>query len=44
MQMGDIIVEMSRNANTASTVVTGHAYLGMAVLEDARGCKLISVS
>jgi len=44
MQMGDIIVEMSRNANTASTVVTGHAYLGMAVLEDARGCQLISVS
>ena len=44
MQMGEIIVEMSRNANTASTVVTGHAYLGMAVLEDARGCKLISVS
>ena len=44
MQMGDIIVEMSRNASTASTVVTGHSYLGMAVLDDNRGCKLISVA
>ena len=44
MQMGDIIVEMERDASTASTIVMGHAYLGMAVLEDARGVKLISVA
>jgi hypothetical protein len=42
--MGDIIVEMERDAATASTIVMGHAYLGMAVLDDNRGCKLISVA
>ena len=44
MQMGDIIVELDRDSSTASTIIMGHAYLGLAVLDDNRGCKLISVA
>lgn len=44
MQMGDIVVEMERDAATASTIVMGHAYLGLGILDDVRGCELISVA
>jgi len=37
MQMGKIVVEMDRLSNQAITRVIGHAYLGMAVIDDKRG-------
>ena len=37
MNMGKIIVEMDRDSEKALTRVIGHAYLGMAILDDARG-------
>jgi hypothetical protein len=44
MAMGDIVVEMERDAATASTIVIGHAYLGMCIIDDNRGCRLVSVA
>lgn len=44
MNMGEIMVELERDAATASTIIVGHAYLGMAVLDDDRGVRLISVA
>ena len=44
MRMGEIVVELERDAATASTIVMGHAYLGLAILDNARGCELISVA
>lgn len=43
MNMGPIVVELDRDAATASTSVVGHCYLGMAVLDDNRGVRLRSV-
>ena len=44
MRMGEIVVELERDAATASTIVMGHAYVGLAILDNARGCELISVA
>jgi hypothetical protein len=38
----EIVVEFERVAVTATTVIVGHAYLGMSVLESARGVQIIS--
>jgi hypothetical protein len=43
MNMGPIVVELDRDPASASTSVVGHAYLGMAVIDDARGVRLRSV-
>ena len=37
MSMGKIIVEMDRESDKALTRVIGHAYLGMSIIDDARG-------
>jgi hypothetical protein len=44
MAMGEIVVEMERDAATASTIVIGHAYLGMCIIDDNRGCRLVSIA
>ena len=41
--LGEIVVEMSRNADTALSAVTGHCYLGMAIVDQARGVKINSI-
>jgi len=43
MNMGPIVVELDRDPASASTSVVGHAYLGMAVIDDDRGVRLRSV-
>ena len=44
MNMGPIVVELDRDPASASTSVVGHAYLGMAVIDDdERGVRLRSV-
>jgi len=42
MEMGEVMVEMDRDAAKALTKVVGHAYLGMAILENARGVEMAS--
>ena len=44
MAMGDLVVEFSRDTATASTIVMGHCYLGIGVLDDNRGVKLLSLA
>ena len=43
MEMGEVLIEMDRDATRALTRVVGHAYLGMAVIDNDRGVNLISV-
>jgi hypothetical protein len=43
MEMGEVMVEMDRDAAKALTKVVGHAYLGMAILEDARGVEIATL-
>lgn len=44
LQAGPVTVELSRESVSAKTVVTGHGYLGISILEDARGCVVQSTS
>ncbi len=44
MSMGKVLVEMERNAVSAITRVIGHAYLGISVLDDDRGCLIKSTT
>lgn len=44
MGMGKVLVEMERNAIAAITRVIGHAYLGISVLDDDRGCLIKSTT
>lgn len=37
MEMGEVLIEMDRDATKALTRVVGHAYLGMSIIDDARG-------
>ena len=43
MSMGKVVVEFDRRPMSASTYIVGHAYLGLGIIEDARGVKLLSV-
>lgn len=38
----EIVVEFERVAAAATTVIVGHGYLGLSVLEDARGCQIVT--
>jgi len=38
----EIVVEFERVANAATTQIVGHGYVGLSVLEDARGVQIIS--
>jgi hypothetical protein len=42
MSMGKVVVEFDRRPMKASTYIVGHAYLGLGIIEDARGVKLLS--
>ena len=42
MEMGEVMIEMEREADKAMTRIVGHAYLGMSIIDDERGCLLIS--
>jgi hypothetical protein len=40
MEMGEVLIEMDRDATKAITRIVGHAYLGMSIIDDARGVLL----
>ena len=42
MEMGKVVVEFDRQPMSAKTFVVGHAYLGISIIEDSRGVKLLS--
>lgn len=42
MSMGKVVVEFDRRPMSASTFICGHAYLGLGIIEDDRGVKLLS--
>jgi len=44
MQMGEVMVEMDRTAAQALTQVVGHAYLGIAIIDDDRGVEIATLS
>ena len=37
MEMGEVLIEMDRDATKAITRIVGHAYLGMSIIDDDRG-------
>jgi len=43
MSMGKVVVEFDRRPMSASTFIVGHAYLGLGIIENDRGVKLLSV-
>jgi hypothetical protein len=43
MDMGEVLIEMDRDATRALTSIVGHCYLGMGVIDSDRGVKLLSV-
>jgi hypothetical protein len=43
MEMGEVMIEMDREADKALTRIVGHAYLGMSIIDDQRGVALLSV-
>jgi hypothetical protein len=43
MDMGDVLIEMDRDATRALTSVVGHCYVGMGIIDADRGVKLLSV-
>ena len=42
MEMGEVMIEMDREADKALTRIVGHAYLGMSIIDQDRGVTLIS--
>jgi len=42
MSMGEVVVEMERDATKAVTQVIGHAYLGLSIIENDRGVRIES--
>ena len=44
MQMGKVLVEMEREGAKALTAIIGHAYLGLAVIDDDRGVLINSTT
>ena len=44
MDMGDVLIEMERDATRALTSIVGHCYLGMGVVDADRGVKLLSIN
>jgi len=43
MEMGEVAVEMDRDATKALTRIVGHAYLGMAIIDDERGVEIFTL-
>lgn len=42
MEMGEVMVEMDREADKALTQIVGHAYLGMSIIDQDRGVAILS--
>ena len=42
MEMGEVMVEMDREADKALTQIVGHAYLGMSIIDNDRGVAILS--
>ena len=44
MQMGKVTVELARDGVNALTNIMGHAYLGMSIIDEDRGCLVKSTT
>ena len=42
MSMGKVVVEFDRRPMSAKTYIVGHAYLGIGIIQDDRGVKILS--
>ena len=42
MRTAKVLVEFEREAMSAKTSVVGHAYMGISILNDKKGCKILS--
>jgi len=43
MEMGEVMVEMDRDATKALTRIVGHAYIGIAIIDDDRGVEIATL-
>jgi hypothetical protein len=43
MEMGEVVIEMDRDATKAITRIVGHAYLGLAIIDDDRGVEIATL-
>ena len=43
MEMGEVMVEMDRDATKALTRIVGHAYIGLAIIDDDRGVEIATL-
>lgn len=43
MQMGKVTVELARDGQNALTNIMGHAYLGISIIDEDRGCLVKSI-
>jgi hypothetical protein len=43
MEMGEVVIEMDRDATKALTRIVGHAYLGMSIIENERGVEIFTL-
>lgn len=43
MEMGEVVIEMDRDATKALTRIVGHAYLGLAIIDDNRGVEIATL-
>jgi len=42
MSMGKVVVEFDRQAMSAKTYIVGHTYLGLGIIQDDKGVKILS--
>ena len=42
MSMGKIVVEFDRRAMSSKTYIVGHAYIGLGIIQDDKGVKILS--
>ena len=42
MRTAKVLVEFERDAMSAKTSVVGHAYMGISILNDNKGCLILS--
>ena len=43
MEMGEVMVEMDRDATKALTRIVGHAYIGLSIISDERGVEIATL-
>ena len=42
MSMGKVVVEFDRRPMSAKTFIVGHAYVGLGIIQDDKGVKILS--